>query len=109
MNFEIKTTPVFEKQLKKIAKKHASIKQALVYLQETLRENPKTGIPLGKECFKIRLAIPSKNRGKSGGARVITHVRVVGEQVFLLSIYDKSERESVADAMIDEWMENLPE
>ena len=66
------------------------------------------GTPLGKDCFKIRVAIPSKNRGKSGGARVITHVRVIGENVFLLSIYDKSEQEAVADIVLDEWIRNLP-
>jgi hypothetical protein len=40
---------------------------------------------------------------------VITHVRVIGEKVFLLSIYDKSAQEAFADTTLDEWIENLPE
>jgi hypothetical protein len=109
MSFDIRTTPIFERQLKKMVKKHADLKQVIAMLRDSLRENPKIGIPLGKDCFKIRVAIPSKNRGKSGGARVITHVRVIGEKVFLLSIYDKSTQEAFADTTLDEWIEHLPE
>lgn len=109
MSFDIRTTPVFEKQLKKMAKKHADLKQIITILRDSLRENPKIGALLGKDCFKIRVAIASKNRGESGGVRVITHVRVIGEKVFLLSIYDKSEQEAVADIVLDEWIKNLPE
>jgi hypothetical protein len=43
------------------------------------------------------LAIASKGKGKAGGARVITHVQVVDSSVFLLSIYDKSEKEDIPD------------
>lgn len=41
------------------------------------------GIPLGKNCYKIRLKISSKNSGKSGGARIITHVFLEGDTVTL--------------------------
>lgn len=43
------------------------------------------------------MAITSKSRGKSGGTRVITCVKVVQQNVFLLSIYDKSEKETLGD------------
>lgn len=109
MNFEVRATLGFKRQLKKIAKKHPDIKNQIDILIDSLSIQPLQGTALGKDCFKIRVAIPSKNRGKSGGARVITHVRVVGEKVFLLSIYDKSEQEAVADIVLDEWIKNLPE
>jgi hypothetical protein len=43
------------------------------------------------------LSIASKGKGKSGGARVITHIYVSGKVVYLLSIYDKSEQSTVSE------------
>jgi hypothetical protein len=43
------------------------------------------------------LGIASKGKGKSGGARVITYFAVTESNVFLLSIYDKSEKEDIDD------------
>ena len=63
-----------------------------------LTTNPKQGTSLGKGCFKIRLAVASKGKGKSGGARLITHVQVVKQKVYLLSIFDKSEMENLSDS-----------
>lgn len=65
------------------------------------------GTPLGNECYKIRLAIRSKGQGKSGGARVITHVWVSETTVFLLSIYDKSEAETISDKDLKERLKYL--
>ncbi|GAB3636291.1 hypothetical protein GCM10027422_18810 [Hymenobacter arcticus] len=62
-----------------------------------LRNNPRAGEPLGRDCYKVRLSIAAKNKGKSGGARAITCVKIVGEQIFLLTIYDKSEQDSISD------------
>jgi hypothetical protein len=68
-----------------------------------LQRNPKTGTSLGNNTFKIRLAIRSKGKGKSGGARVITHLELnlaLEEEttdVFLLTIYDKSVAENITD------------
>ncbi|MCY7410186.1 MAG: type II toxin-antitoxin system RelE/ParE family toxin [Chitinophagales bacterium] len=58
------------------------------------------GTALGKNCFKIRMAITSKGRGKSGGARIITHVFVAGTIIYLLSIYDKSDQENISEKEI---------
>ena len=70
---------------------------------------PETGKSIGHGCYKIRLAIASKGTGKSGGARVITYVRVVQETVFLLTIYDKSERASISDQQVRELVAALVE
>jgi len=66
-------------------------------LFESLENEPVQGNPLGKDCYKIRLAITSKGKGKSGGARVITCIKITSDKVFLLSIYDKSEKEDISD------------
>jgi hypothetical protein len=57
---------------------------------------------LGDGCYKIRLSIDSKNKGKSGGARVITCVYVNDNELYLLSIYDKAERSSLDDKELKE-------
>jgi len=46
--------------------------------------------------------IKSKNTGKSGGARVITCVKIVAEKIYLLTIYDKSEQSTITDKERDE-------
>jgi len=62
-----------------------------------LAKNPFQGDGLGNGLYKVRVAIKSKGRGKSGGARVITMVKVVDEIVILAAIYDKSDMESISD------------
>ncbi len=97
MSFDVIATDPFRRKIKKLAKKHRSIKADLLPVIEELEENPKLGTPLGKECYKIRLAISSKGKGKSGGGRLITYVRVVKKIVYLLDIYDKSKQNTISD------------
>jgi mRNA-degrading endonuclease RelE of RelBE toxin-antitoxin system len=97
MNFKIVLTPEFEKELKKLSKKHLSLKGDLLKLLASLKENPATGKALGNDAYKIRLAISSKNKGKSGGARVITFVKIIDEVIYLISIYDKSDTDTISD------------
>ncbi len=97
MSFEIKTIPSFAKELKILAKKYHSIKQEFNNLLDILEVTPNLGEPLGKNCYKIRLAIKSKNKGKSGGARIITCVKVIKKTVYLLAIYDKADLENITE------------
>jgi mRNA-degrading endonuclease RelE of RelBE toxin-antitoxin system len=101
MNFNVYTTDFFEKELKKLAKKYPSLKKEYKSLVNTLKENPKQGQPLGKDCYKIRMAISSKGKGKSGGSRIISCVKILANSVFLLSIYDKSQKENISDSELD--------
>ena len=98
MPYQVFTTDGFDRQAKRLSKKHKSIKADLA---ASLADDPQQGTPLGKECYKIRMAIASKRKGKSGGARVIALVKVVGEFVLLLAIYDKSEKETLDDGELD--------
>src|ERR1700742_3065927 len=97
MSFNILPTPGFKRELKKLFKKYSSLKSDLSELFVSLEKDPTLGQPLGNNCFKIRMAISSKNKGKSGGARVITYVQIVDETIFLLSIYDKSDTDTITD------------
>ena len=90
MNYEIETIPFFEKQLKRLSKKHRSLSIDYENLLNELESNPTLGDKVIENCYKVRMAITSKNKGKSGGARVITYVYTAHKTVYLLSIYDKS-------------------
>lgn len=80
----------------------------LAVLGEELAEHPRMGTPIGRDCYTIRLAIKSKGAGKSGGARVITCVVAVREEVYLLSIYDKSEQDTLTDQRLKELLKQVP-
>ena len=92
MNYNVKTISIFEKQARRLSRKYPSLKKDLLQLVILLRQNPEIGSPLGNNCYKIRMDISSKSKGKSGGARIITHLVVADRYVYLLSIYDKSEK-----------------
>lgn len=76
MSYNIASIPLFDKQAKRLAKKFPSLKRDLAGLIEQLADEPELGTALGNGFYKIRLAIASKGKGKSGGARVITYVKV---------------------------------
>ena len=97
MSFDVIATSGFERKFKRLAKKYKSLPKDLLPIIEKLSVQPTLGTPLGKNCFKIRVAISSKSKGKSGGARLITYVRIVQNSVFLLDIYDKSEQPNISD------------
>ena len=97
MSFVIITSIKFDRSIKRLAKKYASMPNEFAELLAELRNNPRAGEPLGRDCYKVRLSIAAKNKGKSGGTRAITCVKIIGEQIFLLTIYDKSEQDSISD------------
>jgi len=102
MSYKVQFIPKFERELKRLAKKFPSLKSDFPPLLTSLKEKPGQGTPLGNDCYKIRIAITSKGKGKSGGARVITCFKIVSETVFLLTIFDKSEQENIPDKEIKE-------
>ncbi|MBL0293974.1 MAG: type II toxin-antitoxin system RelE/ParE family toxin [Saprospiraceae bacterium] len=91
-----------------MAKKYHSLKTDLAVLFESLEENPIQGTALGRNCYKIRLTISSKGKGKSGGARLITNFVIADETVYLLSIYDKSDKENLTDKELAELLKFVP-
>jgi mRNA-degrading endonuclease RelE of RelBE toxin-antitoxin system len=97
MNYSIEVSDKFEKDLKRLSKKFPSLKKEYAELITSLKTNPFQGTQLGNGCYKIRVAIASKGKGKSGGARVITHVFVAGKVVYLLAMFDKSEQENISE------------
>lgn len=107
MIYSVVVTTSFKKHAKGIAKKHRSLKDDIEQLITSLEETPTQGEPLGKDCYKIRLAIASKGKGKRGGARVITHFHILNDTVYLLSIYDKAEQDSISDSDIKNLLKDI--
>lgn len=107
MNFRVIPSGKFKKEAKRLAKKYPSLKIELAELNATLANEPETGTPLGNNTYKIRLAIKSKAKGKSGGARVITYVVTDNKEIYLLTIYDKSDFDSVDDKTLRAIIESL--
>jgi mRNA-degrading endonuclease RelE of RelBE toxin-antitoxin system len=105
--FDVIPTPRFLRQVKKLNKKYKSLVSELIEFEESLSENPTQGIDLGNNTYKGRLAIESKNSGKSGGARIITYVVTEQKEVYLVSIYDKSEISTIKDTDIKKLIKEI--
>ena len=97
MSYKIISSIRFGRYIKRLAKRYKSLASDLINLRTELQANPQAGEPLGRDCYKMRMSIASKNKGKRGGARVITCVKIVGETIYLLTIYDKFEQDSISD------------
>lgn len=107
MSYNIIPTNRFAKELKKLVKKYPSLKVEFAVLINEIADNPETGSFIGNNCYKIRLGIESKSKGKSGGARLISYVYFTTETVYLLTIYDKSEKEVLKANELKEIIQNL--
>ncbi|MEM6764150.1 MAG: type II toxin-antitoxin system RelE/ParE family toxin [Bacteroidota bacterium] len=110
MKVNVIVTPDFQRDAKKLLKKYPSLKSDLARLADDLLLNPKTGTQLSAHVYKIRLAIKSKGKGKSGGARVISYVDILTieeSDVYLLTIYDKSEFENISDKKLKNLIQRI--
>ena len=107
MSYKILLTSRFEKELKRLVKKFPSLKEEFAALINDLNANPISGTFLGNDCYKIRIAISSKGKGKSGGARAISYVYIESNTIYLLTIYDKSEKEDLKTNELKEMITGL--
>ncbi|MBO4431203.1 MAG: type II toxin-antitoxin system RelE/ParE family toxin [Bacteroidaceae bacterium] len=105
MNVVISLHDEFKRQFKRLSKKYRSLIDDVDTFQKELMKNPFQGSDLGGGVRKIRMAIGSKGKGKSGGARVLTLTILVSDDadVTLLTIYDKEEIDNVSDNYI-KWL-----
>lgn len=103
----VRTSEDFRVAFKRLKKRHKSLQQDFEHLLASLLQNPMQGVELDGGVRKVRLAITSKGRGKSGGARVIIRVRIVADELQLLYIYDKSDYENVSDTFLRDVMKRM--
>lgn len=100
MKVEIVLGEEFKRQFRRLARKYQSLTDDFITFKKEIEEDPFQGSDLGGGTRKVRMAITSKGKGKSGGARVITlNLAQKGIdilEVTLLTIYDKSEISNVS-------------
>jgi len=97
MNYNLVALPTFSIKLKKLAKKYKKIKIDLKELEKELILNPKSGIPLQHNCYKIRVSNSSVPTGKSGGFRVLYYFIDKSNNIFLMTIYSKNQKSNLSD------------
>ena len=95
MNYNVLAIPTFDKQQKRLVIKYPLLRNEFGTLLESLEKEQEQGTPLTRYCYKIRVVIASK--WESGGARIITNFVITENPVFLLSIFDKNEKENIGD------------
>ena len=100
MSYSVFPTAKFKKEAKRLVRKYPSLKKELSELTSLLQTKPTAGTSLGNNTFKIRVAVKSKGVGKSGGARVITYIVTEGKEIYLLTIYDKADLDSIDDTTL---------
>lgn len=103
----IVNTTTFDKELKSLAKRYRSLLADITQLANNLLNNPQEGESLGRSCYKVRMAITSKGKGKIGGERIITCVKIERDTLYLLTIYDKSDRENISTAELTELLNEI--
>jgi mRNA-degrading endonuclease RelE of RelBE toxin-antitoxin system len=102
VSYKVELASTFKKEAKRLSKKYPSLIGELEVLFSDLEINPTQGTHLGNNVYKIRLAVASKGRGKSGGVRIISFIRIVESTVILLTIYSKGDKDSISDQAIKE-------
>ncbi len=108
MAYSVEVLDKFKKEVKRLRKKYPSLSQDVADLVTEIIENPTMGTLIAPNIYKLRMAISSKNKGKSGGSRVITYLYIAEEIVYLMTIYDKSEQENISETELNNLLEELP-
>lgn len=104
---KVKISEEFRSAYKRLKKRHKSLEADFERLLASLLEDPLQGVELEGGARKVRLAIASKGRGKSGGARVIIRVRFIADELQLLYIYDKADFENISDSFLRDVMKRM--
>jgi len=103
----IKMSEDFRASYKQLKKRHKSLEDDFERLLISLLKDSFQGVELTGGARKIRLAITSKGRGKSGGARVIIRVRIVDDELQLLYIYDKADMGNINDSYLRDLLKRM--
>lgn len=98
---QFKTVSRFDREVKELSKKYSHIKNDLQNLIANFDKNHQSAKPIKANIYKIRIKNSDKAKGKSAGYRTYYYI-VESETVYFLTIYDKSEKESIDESMLDE-------
>ena len=105
---KLKITPPesFKRDVKSLRKKNPRIAESLKELNRELGDE-EYGIPIGKGVYKKRVRNVDSKKGKRGGFRVIGYKDIDMKKFYLLTIYSKSEKETIQDKEIIELLKGI--
>lgn len=106
MNFE--TIPKFDREVKKLAKKYNLIKYDLKDFIQNFDKLHQEATSIKNNLYKIRLSNSNKNKGKRAGYRVYYYMKIY-DTVYLLTIYDKSQIESINENSLNQFIDEIME
>jgi mRNA-degrading endonuclease RelE of RelBE toxin-antitoxin system len=94
-------TEKFSKSVKKLKKRFRHIEDDCAQFIEHIKFEEDLGIHIGNGVYKARIPNSDKKSGKSGGYRLISYLKFIDNELYLLFIYDKSDFESLSENEID--------
>jgi mRNA-degrading endonuclease RelE of RelBE toxin-antitoxin system len=101
MKLRIVEKSSYKKAVKKLSKHYKNIQNDINQFLDTLQSIRDLGIELKSNIYKVRIANSDKNKGKSAGYRLISYLKIVDDELYLLYIYDKSKIENLTENEID--------
>jgi len=104
VNFE--TVSRFDKEVKKLSKKYNLIKEDLNNFVVDFDTIHKEATSIKNNLYKVRLSNSNKNKGKRAGYRIYYYLKI-NDTVYLLTIYDKSQIESINENTLNQYIEEL--
>ena len=76
-------------------------------LQSFLLKYPKAGVVIRQTSGVRKLRWRIQGKGKSGGIRVIYYFKVSEDEIWMLTVYGKSERESIPSHILKKIVEEI--
>lgn len=104
MSYKISVTQRFGKELKRLVKRLPAAKEQFAEFSKTLQANPLQGSPVGHNCFRLTLAIGGARKGTT---KLCVYTHIIGEVVYLLTIYDKAEAEIISEKALLKPLEEI--
>ena len=101
LGYVIQKTKLFEKLTKELQKRFRHILSDIDHFTDNLDDMSKLGVHLGNNIYKVRIANTDKNKGKSGGYRLISYLEVRDTTLTYIYIYDKSDLENISEEALD--------
>ncbi|MDD2780165.1 type II toxin-antitoxin system RelE/ParE family toxin [Sulfuricurvum sp.] len=105
--FSVFESSAYQHSKKQLKKRFRLIDSDVTKFLHSLESVDDLGISLGDGIYKVRIANSDKNKGKSAGYRLITLLKVIESNIYLIYIYDKSDFENITEKELDEIIQGL--
>ena len=107
MKYQVMITPRFEKDIKAYKKRFPKIDEDMDEVINQLEKGNFLGdqinevhLPNDEGVYKVRVANTSARQGKSGGFRLVYYVVKNQWEIYLLTIYSKTDKSNISDKEI---------